>query len=136
MQSEARQNETEIKSVTQLLSKDDEISQAILFGSMIQGTLKPGSDIDIAIKTVAPLDTQKKINLVESLANLLGRPVDLIDLRTVGEPLLGQILQYGKQIKGNDSYLASLALKHLYANEDFMPYVKRALKERRERWIK
>lgn len=130
------ENETEIQSVTQLLAKDKNISQAIIFGSMVLGTLKPDSDIDIAIKTSGPMETQKKIDLIESLAGLLGRPVDLVDLRTVGEPLLGQILQYGRQIKGSESNFASLALKHLYANEDFMPYVKRALRGRRERWIK
>jgi len=130
------QNEAEFKSVVQLVCNDKSISQAIIFGSMAKGALKPESDIDIAIKTVSPLKTQKKIAFIESLANLLGRPVDLVDLRTVGEPLLGQILQYGKQVKGSDSNWASLALKHLYANEDFMPYVNRALRERRERWIK
>ena len=123
---------TELELVAQLLSKDDEIVMAIVFGSISKGSSKPDSDIDIAIKTRSPLKTQYS----ESLATLLGRPVDLVDLRTAGEPLLGQILQYGKQIKGSDSSLASLALQHLYANEDFMPYVYRALKERRSRWIK
>jgi len=94
------------------------------------------SIIDIAIKTRSPLKTQHKKALIESLASLLGRPVDLVDLRSTGEPLLGQILHYGKQVKGSDSSLASLALQHLYANEDFMPYVHRALKERRSRWSK
>lgn len=127
---------TELELVAQLLSKDEEIVMAIVFGSISKGSSKSDSDIDIAIKTRSPLKTQYKKALIESLAALLGRPVDLVDLRTIGEPLLGQILQYGKQIKGSDSNLASLALQHLYANEDFMPYLYRALKERRSRWIK
>lgn len=129
-------NETEMALLTQLLSKDDTISLAMVFGSVAKDTPKSDSDIDIAIKTNKPLKTQQKIALIQSIAKQLGRPVDLIDLRTVGEPLLGQIIQYGKQIKGNNNDIASLALQHLYANEDFMPYLQRALKERRERWIK
>ncbi len=127
---------TELELAAQLLGKDEEIVLAIVFGSISKGSSKPDSDIDIAIKTRSPLKTQHKKALIESLATLLGRPVDLVDLRTTGEPLLGQILQYGKQVKGSDSSFASLALQHLYANEDFMPYVHRALKERRTRWIK
>ena len=38
-----------------------------------------------------------------------------MDLRTAGEPLLGLILQYGKQVKGSDSSLAALALQHQLA---------------------
>ncbi len=121
--------------VKQFLAKDKDIVQAILFGSLAQGTEQPHSDIDIAIKTSGKLQTQKKQELIEALAELLGRPVDLIDLRSVGEPLLGQILQYGQQIVGTEQDFTELALRHVYANEDFVPYLKRALKERRDRWI-
>ena len=90
------------------------------------------SDVDIAIKTREPL-SGKKIELIQSVAALFGRPVDL---NKVGEPLLGQIIQYGKLIKRDKTAYAQLALRHLYAKEDFMPYLRRSLNERRERWIK
>ncbi len=122
--------------LSQWLSQNTEITLAIVFGSLAKNTLTKQSDIDLAILTRQPLTTYKKKYLIESLANLMGRPVDLVDLQTAGEPLLGQILKYGKLIKGENEQLTSLALKHLYANEDFMPYVNRALKERREKWIK
>ena len=122
--------------LSQWLSQNTEITLAIVFGSLAKNTLTKQSDIDLAILTRQPLTIYKKKYLIESLAGLLGRPVDLVDLQTAGEPLLGQILKYGKLIKGENEQLTSLALKHLYANEDFMPYVNRALKERREKWIK
>ena len=63
----------ELELVAQLLSKDKEISMAIVFGSISKGFSKPDSDIDIAIKTSSPLKTQHKKALIESLATLLGR---------------------------------------------------------------
>ena len=61
--------------------------------------------------------------------------VDLIDLRTIGEPLLGQILKHGRQVRGEAVDLAPLMQRHVYAMEDFMPYVERMLEERKQAWI-
>ena len=49
--------------------------------------------------------------------------------------MLGQIINGGKRILGADVDFAELALKHLYAQEDFVPYIERTLKERRQKWI-
>jgi hypothetical protein len=61
--------------------------------------------------------------------------VDLVDLRIVGEPLLGQILKHGLQIRGEPADRALLMQRHVYAMEDFMPYVERTLAERRKAGI-
>jgi len=66
----------------------------------------------------------------------MGRAVDLVDLNKVGQPLLSQIIKYGMVIKGQEEIFTELATKNVYANEDFLPYIKRSLKERRENWIK
>ena len=71
------QHNTELELVAQLLAKDEEISMAIVFGSISKGSSKPDSDIDIAIKTRSPLKTQHKKALIESLAALVDRPVDI-----------------------------------------------------------
>ena len=100
------------------------------------GTARPDSDIDVAVQAAQPLATAARMQWIEALALATGRPVDLIDLRTTGEPLLGQILKHGVRIIGNDAAHAELVLRHLYAMEDFVPYVRRMLEERKQSWIR
>ena len=73
--------------------------------------------------------------LIGQIASVTGRPVDLVDLSHVGEPLLGQILREGKKILGDDTVFASLISKHVYNRSDFYPYQQRILRERRATWI-
>ena len=69
------------------------------------------------------------------IAEATGRAVGLIDLATVGEPVLGQILRHGVRIIGAPERHAELVYKHNLNNEDFIPNVERLLAERRQRWI-
>lgn len=114
-------------------SRDIEI--AILFGSLASGQFTRDSDLDIAIKKKAPISMPEKQQLIEEFAQLTGRAVDLVDLSVVGEPILGQIIKNGVRLFGVDETYARLALKHIYAQSDFVPYIKRILHERREKWI-
>ncbi|MHB1273893.1 MAG: hypothetical protein ACYCZD_14215 [Rhodanobacter sp.] len=53
----------------------------------------------------------------------------------MSNPLLGQTLKPGQRIRGEAADLAPLMQRHVYAMEDFMPYVERMLEERRQAWI-
>lgn len=117
------------------LAPQSGLRQAVLFGSVARGNARPESDLDIAVEFDHPLTIEARIHLMEVLAAATGRPIDLIDLKTVGEPLLGQILQHGKRIVGSDTDYAALISRHLLDNADFMPYVQRILQERRHAWI-
>lgn len=119
----------------EILRSHPEIELAVLFGSLAAGRARPDSDIDVAVMGPAPLTAQQKFDLMGDLADASGRPVDLIDVRTAGEPLLGQILQHGKRLLGDDEAWARLLSRHLLDTADFMPYVDRILAERRQRWI-
>ncbi|MFT3757291.1 type VII toxin-antitoxin system MntA family adenylyltransferase antitoxin [Thauera sp.] len=107
---------------------------AFIFGSFANGSPGPDSDVDVAVLYEHPLDAQQKMALIQAIAEATDRPVDLVDLHRAGEPLLGQILK-GRRIFGSDSEHAELGLRHIYQNEDFMPYVERMLRERRQAWI-
>ena len=107
----------------------------MLFGSCAKGTARPDSDLDLAVDAGRVMTADQRLALTAALAALTGRPVDLIDLRTVGEPLLGQILQYGQRISGTDQAQAQYLTKHLIDVADFVPLQQRILKERREAWI-
>lgn len=108
---------------------------AIIFGSCATGQAKPESDLDIALAFDQAMSVQQHIALIEALTLATGRPIDLIDLRTVGEPLLGQIMQYGVRILGSDVLHAQYMTRHIMEAADFMPYQARILQERRQAWI-
>lgn len=125
----------EIEALRVYLGQNGDIELAILFGSMATGYYTAKSDVDLAIKKNKPIAAQQKRELIEQVALLTGRAVDLVDLSVVGEPLLGQILKYGKRLFGSDAAYAEIGLKHVYAQADFVPYIQRTLKERRQQWL-
>jgi uncharacterized protein len=116
------------------LERQTDIRLAILFGSAASDRLRPESDIDLAVQCDEPLTARRKIELIEEIALISGRPVDLIDLKTIGQPLLGYILQ-GKRLKGNSDALAKLAYRNLIEQADFLPLIERTLTQRRQAWL-
>jgi len=117
------------------LSQRDDVMLAIAFGSVASGQARFDSDLDLAIDLGRELTADDKLALISDLATLTGRPIDLVDLRTVGVPLLGQILAHGKRLVGSNSSYAQLMSRNLFDTADFLPLRNRILKERRERWM-
>jgi predicted nucleotidyltransferase len=108
---------------------------ALLFGSCALRTQRPDSDVDVAVDMGGVMAAEQHVSLISDLALATGRAVDLIDLRTVGEPLLGQILQSGRRIGGEHAVHAQYITRHVMDVEDFVPYQERILRERRQAWI-
>jgi len=108
---------------------------AVLFGSVALGRQRSDSDLDIAVAAKQALTVTDRIALIGALAERIGRPIDLIDLRVVTEPLLGQIVRHGKRVMGSDTLYGELLSRHLFEQADFMPYRTRLLAERRMAWI-
>ncbi len=121
--------------VEAVLHRHTEIRLAILFGSVATGRAGRDSDVDLAVEADRILTAEDKMALIAELAQATGRAVDLIDLRCVGEPVLGQILKHGKRLVGSDELYARLITRHLFDEADFMPYYRRVLSERRQAWI-
>lgn len=135
----SKKNHSTAEAIKQQLSTwlagQDSIKFAILFGSFAKQTNKADSDIDLAIQLDTPLTADKKLTLLQSLSELTNRHIDLVDLKTVGEPLLSQIIKYGNLLKGSQQDFIELSIKNVYMMEDFTPYIRRNLKEKRERWL-
>lgn len=128
-------NDAQIDAILSVLSRHPTVRLAILFGSIASGRARAGSDLDLAVDAGQRLDAEEKIALISELAAEIGRPVDLVDLSAVGEPLLGQILKNGKKILGSSPHLAELISRHVFNQTDFLPYRNRILAERRKSWI-
>lgn len=123
-----------IEAIEQTLARYPEIEQTIVFGSLAQGELDYDSDVDLAVSAGRSLEPTLRLALISALGESLGRPLDLVDLHTVGEPLLGQIVRHGRRLKGSDDAYARLLLRHIDLMTDFVPYRDRLLAERRRRW--
>lgn len=117
-----------------VLARFPNVTLALLFGSCVTGQQRPDSDLDIAVQAHRVLTMAEKIALIEALAEHTGRPIDLIDLKTAAEPLLGQILRHGRRLLGSNTTYAQLISRHLFEQADFVPYRSRLLAERRAAW--
>ena len=126
------ENERQIRQVVGAYAADPTI---IVFGSLAAGAARFDSDLDVAVDIGALLGSEDRLDLVMALGSALGRPVDLVDLQTVGEPLLGQILRHGRRLQGSDEQYASLIRRHIFESTDFLPYRDRILQARRLAWI-
>ena len=119
-----------------VIARHPSVVLAILFGSMATDQARNDSDLDIAVASSSPLTAQTHIAIIEDLALAFGRPVDLIDLDRIHNPLLQQILTKGRRVLCQDrTRYAELLLRMVYEEADVMPYYRRILSDRRQAWI-
>jgi len=129
------QDENLTRAILAALGTQPGIRLAILFGSLAVGRERVDSDLDLAVDAGRRITAGEKLALTTELAKRTGRPVDLVDLYVVGEPLLGQILRHGKRLLGGGTCYADLIRRHLFDQADYLPYRTRILAERRRAWI-
>jgi len=122
-------------SLRDVLSQFPTLVLALVFGSVALGRPRTDSDLDIAVSAEKPLSAIEKMAMIAALADKTGRAIDLVDLTTVSEPLLGQIVRHGRRLLGSDTAYGQLLSRHLFEQADFMPYRNRILAERRMAWI-
>ena len=108
---------------------------AIVFGSVASGNARPDSDIDVAVRYKNALDVAQKIALIDALASVTGRAVDVIDLRVAGPIVAREALTNGRRLFGSDEVWAAQVLRTLIDYADFAPLIERTLRERREAWM-
>ncbi len=128
-------NPIDRQNILDALRLHPQIELAIVFGSLAGGTQRSESDLDIAVDAGRPLSAEDKARLISELAGRIGRAIDLVDLQTAGEPLLGQIVKHGSRIHGSNAAYAKLIIKNIFDTADFLPYRERILRERRQAWI-
>ena len=123
------------KNLVQFIKKDQNIQLAIVFGSYAKKTQMEQSDMDVAIQLSEPMTSKQKLNYMGKLQEYTRAEIDLVDLHRVGQPLLSQIMKYGKCIKGNGTQYAELAVKNVNTSQDFLPAINYIMKERRKRLL-
>ena len=111
--------------------KNPDTLVALLFGSVAKGKARPESDVDIAISKGRPLDMEERKATIIALADITGRPVDLIDLEDARGLILKKSLTEGIPLIPSDPATLERLLKRMvYDEEDFTPLINRLKKER------
>ena len=129
------QDENLTRAILAAIGTQPGVRLAILFGSLAAGRERVDSDLDLAVDAGHRLTSGERLAITTELAKRTGRPVDLVDLYVVGEPLLGQILRHGRRLLGGGTCYADLIRRHLFDQADYLPYRSRILAERRRAWI-
>jgi predicted nucleotidyltransferase len=70
-------------------------SQVFIFGSAVRGELRPDSDIDMAVSGLSP---QVYFSAASKASDLLGRPLDLVDLDD-DTPLVRHLLRSAELVR-------------------------------------
>lgn len=127
----------ELSRVQDFLAKQPDIMLAVVFGSMARGEAGPDSDLDLAIYSdPAPLPARRKLALISELSKITGRPIDLVDLRSADVLIRREALTSGKRLFARNDHIHGDELSRMVMDaEDFLPYFKRSMQQRRERWI-
>lgn len=102
---------TDIQSLRQdlvrmLQSRVPHLLAVYAFGSRIQGTAGPQSDLDLAVLVAGYADPVALWELSGALADLAGCPVDLLDLRAASTVMQYQIITTGQRWWTSDSQAA------------------------------
>ncbi len=133
---EAVRDSNGLRTLTEALAAESDVLLAIAFGSLAQGSAGFESDADVAVLGERPLDSERRTALTRVVAEATGRPVDLLDLRVTGVPLLRTILREGTTLVCRDRAARDRLTSRMLADvEDFLPLRERLLRERRQRWI-
>lgn len=128
--------ESLVRPLRRIFDARSDVAVAILFGSLTGRAADWQSDIDIGILSHEPLTSSDRRELIEQIAMIVGRAVDLVDLRTANPTLLREILTTGELVYCPDrSLYAALITKLVFDAEDWAPYRDRILAGRRHSWI-
>ncbi|MCQ8105447.1 nucleotidyltransferase domain-containing protein [Methylomonas sp. SURF-2] len=92
--------------VAKLRAELDNVLAVYAFGSRIQGTAGPDSDLDLAVLVAGYADPQTLWALAGDLSDLAGCPVDLLDLRAASTVMQYQILTQGQRWWTRDAQAA------------------------------
>ena len=122
--------------VGEILQTYPDLKLAFLYGSAVNGKMRPDSDVDIAVLFDHPLGAGQKMALGACFEEALLKTIDLVDLFSLSGTILKQILCEGRVVvKKNTEDLTRLTQRMIYNQADMMPYVRRTLLERQERFI-
>lgn len=93
----------QIQMIQSFLEEKLKPSMIWLFGSAVRETLNPESDIDLAFFSDGDFDGYQVFMVAQELASMIGKEIDLIDLKKASTVMKAQIIGKGKLIYQQDN---------------------------------
>lgn len=87
-----------------------------LFGSAATGEALAGSDIDLAVLVPGRLSGADLLESTHQLSVVVGRPVDLLDMRACDDVINMQIIMQGECLSAPDLYQSELFATHRFSD--------------------
>lgn len=123
-----------VQQVARTLVPHPEIQLAFVFGSAARDTLRPDSDVDVAVLAASQLSPEARLELMAELSLAVKREVDLVDLSTAWGLILRQVLTTGTlALKHSDTAHAMLLKRMLFDQADMEPLRQRIIEKSLER---
>ena len=123
-----------VQQIAHTLAQHEEIQLAFVFGSAANGTLRPDSDVDVAVLAGGQLSTESRLALMAELSLALKREVDLVDLHNAWGLILRQVLTTGTlALKRPGTAHAALLKRMLFDQADMEPLRQRIIEKNLER---
>ena len=89
-------DDSQLSAIVTTLDQRFRVDTLWVFGSTASGRATAGSDLDLAVLFRAAPSIDERVELESELADLLGQPVDLIDLDRASPALAMQVLRSDK----------------------------------------
>lgn len=124
--------------IAEVLARHSNIQLGILFGSAASGTMRPDSDIDVAVLGTGPLPVALRLDITAELSLALRCEIDLIDLHDSYGTILRQIIICGEVVfKRNPTSHAMLIKRMLLDQADMGPLRDRitTIKRHQREWL-
>lgn len=80
----------------------DSVQAVYVFGSQVAGSVRPDSDLDLAVLAATRLDPEKLFVLAGDLSGITRCHVDLVDLRAASTVMRSQVIAGGRRIYCSD----------------------------------
>lgn len=117
-----------IKSVAAVLAKEPAVLFGYVFGSMVRGDARVGSDVDVAVYLDGSKDEDTydiRLKLMESLTREVGTEADVVIMNTAKPVLRYTIIREGKLVIDNSpGRRIDFELKAANEYFDFQPNLK------------
>jgi predicted nucleotidyltransferase len=116
--------------INNLQEKLSDLQGVYLFGSFATGHATQESDVDIAVLCQNKIDYDLQLKITSKLSMLLGRDVDLIELRYVNTIFQEEILKTAKRIATFDRMACEMYEDFIYCSAmDFREFRKPQVEE-------
>lgn len=100
------------------------VHTAILYGSILDSRFGEHSDVDLAVAGETELAYDELVEMSDTLGRLVGREVQIRDLRRLQGLILREVLTQGTTLRSDDSaFLGRRIADMLDFTEDWLPSV-------------